>query len=183
MTKNGAKIKEGIQNLCYRPYELISGKVINESLDTDTYTISVMQSDGSLIIEGVLLSAAINEPNGLIAVPKDDSNVVIGCVDGPGEWVVLKTSQLAKLIYTCGNVSYEMDDTKISMKSGNSTFNISENLFQLSTVSESLFGILNDLITAITLLTVTTSSGVSSVPVNVSVFNTLLTRLSNLLSA
>jgi len=81
-----------------------------------------------------------------------------------------------------GEVTFTMKETGIKMAHGNTIFDIGE-LIKINTESESLFAILNDLITAISLLTVTTSTGPSSVPVNVASFTALLSRLSNLLSA
>ena len=183
MTKNESRIKEGIKALCYQPYELISGVVVAGSLDAEAYTISVQQSDGAITVEGVSLNVCANEANGMILIPEDGSNVVIGSIDGPGEWAVLKTSKVAKAIFKAGNVAYEIDEHKISLKNGSIVFDIDASLFRMNTAYESLYGLLSDLITGLTLLTVGTPSGASTVPVNVATFNSLLTRLNNLLSA
>jgi hypothetical protein len=57
MSKNSARIKEGIINLSREPYEIMSGKVLPGSTDTSAYTISVQPSDGSAPIEGVMLNS------------------------------------------------------------------------------------------------------------------------------
>ncbi len=53
-------------------------------------------------------------------------------------------------------------------------------VFDLATENENLKDILNDLLDAITQLTVTTSTGASGVPINVSSFLQIKTRLDNL---
>jgi hypothetical protein len=70
----------------------------------------------------------------------------------------------------------------VKIESGNTVIEV-ESLIRIATASESLHGILNELITAITLITVPTPAGPSGVPVNAATFNTIVTRLSNLLSA
>jgi hypothetical protein len=183
MSKNSARIKEGIINLSREPYEIMSGKVLPGSTDTSAYTISVQPSDGSAPIEGVMLNNVTENGKGLILFPKDDSDVVVGSIDGPGEWTLLKASEIRKAIITIENVVYEMNDTAVTIQNGSTHFNINTSVFKMNTASESLYQLLNDLITGITLLTVGTGTGPSTVPANVATFNTLLTRLNNLLSA
>ncbi len=183
MTRNASKIKEGIRTLTDKPFEIISGTVVSGSVDTGEYTFSVQPSDTSQPIERVMLSTITGNSNGVILVPKDNSNVIIGTIDGPGAWALIKANELEKVIVTIGNVVYEMDNTQVNIKNGNVVFNIGTSVFKMSTSGESLYGILKDLITGLTLLTVSTSSVASTVPVNVSTFTDLLTRLSNLLSA
>ena len=183
MTKNEAKIIEGIQALAERPCELMSGTVVAGSLDTGQLTISVKQANANIVIHGVLLGAISNENNGIVLIPKDSSDVVIGSIDGPGIWTVLKTSKLSKAIIDIGSLRFEMEGSKIVLKNGNVTLNIGNSLFTVSTASESLFSLLNDLMTALTLLTVGTPSGTSTVPINIATFTSLQARLGNLLSA
>jgi hypothetical protein len=183
MTKNTAKIKAGIRTLANAPNEIISGTVIAGSIDAGAYTVSVLPSDADESIEGVMLNAISEDGNGVILFPKDESNVVIGCVDGPGEWTLIKASEITKAIITIANVKYEINDTHVSIQNGDVLFNVSNNVFKMNTASESLFQLLKDCFTYLTALTVSTSSGISSVPVNVADFSSLITRLNNLLSS
>jgi hypothetical protein len=64
---------------------------------------------------------------------------------------------------------------------GNTVLTITPAGYNVVCGSESLTKILTDLLTAISNLTVETPSGNSSVPVNLTDFNDLKTRLSNLL--
>ena len=183
MNRNTIKIKAGIRALANDPHIIVSGTVAAGSLDEGAYTISVLPSDDSAPIEHVMLTTVTENDNGVVLFPKDESNVIIGCVDGPGEWVLLRAGELKKVIVNIGNVRYEMDDSQINIQNGSSVFNVGTAVFKMNTGSESLFQLLNDLITGLTLLTVTTPSGPSGTPINIATFSALLSRLNNLLSA
>ena len=186
MSRNTAKIKAGLRALTDKPYEIISGTVVGGSVDTSGYTFSVQPTDASMPIEGVMLST-ISNGNGAILIPKDNSNVIIGTIDGPGAWSLIKANELEKAVVTIGNVQCEMDDTQVNIKNGEVVLNIGTSVFKMSTSNESLFGILNDLLNGLALLEVATvvagSPVTSSVPINATTFVNLQTRLSNLLSA
>jgi hypothetical protein len=183
MTKNTAKIKAGIKALSEHPNEIISGTVVPGSVDTTGFTMSVQLTDNSAPIAGVMLNSVTENSNGLILFPKDGSNVIVGSIDGPGEWALIRASEITKAIITIENVTYEMDSAQVNVKNGTSVFNVGTSVFKMNTASESLFQLLNDLITGITLLTVGTGMGPSTVPINTATFSSLLTRLNNLLSA
>ena len=183
MTKNTAKIKAGIRALANNPYEIISGTVVPGSVNTGEYSMSVQPSDDSDPIEGVMLNPVTENGNGMILFPKDGSNVVIGSVDGSGEWVLMRASDLTKAIITIGDVTYEMDNTQMNIRNGDVIFNVSDRVFKMKTPEESLYQLLKDCFTYITALTVPTPSGTSSVPVNVADFNNLITRLDHLLTS
>lgn len=183
MNKNTAKIKAGIRALSATPDEIISGIVVPGSTDESEYTVSVRPADGSDPIEGVMLNSTTENGNGMILFPADDSHVIIGCVDGPGEWILLRAGELTKAVVTIGNVKCELDGSHLNVQNAEVVFNISDSVFKMSTASESLFQLLKDCFTYIAALTVPTPSGTSSVPVNVADFNNLVTRLDNLLTS
>ncbi len=183
MTKNTARIRAGIAALADKPYEIISGTVVAGTIDTDAYTVSVQPSDASEPIEGVLLSTMTGNNDGMIVVPKDDSNVIIATIDGPGIWSIVKAGELEQVSIKIGSVTYEMDDTQVNIKNGPVVFNIGASVFKMGTGGESLFDILNDLLTGIAAITVAVGSATSGLPNNAATFTTLQTRLNNLLSA
>ena len=156
-------------------------------MDTSEYTMSVQPTDTSQPIESVMLSTITGSSNGVMLIPKDNSNVIIGTIDGQGTWALLKANELEKAIVTIGNVQYEMDDTQVNIKNGSVVLNLGTTVFKMNTGGESLFGILNDLLNGLALLQVDTvvagSPVTSSVPNNVTTFVNLQTRLGNLLSA
>src|ERR1043165_160054 len=137
MSKNAAKINEGIRQLATNAVEIISGTTVPGSVDEDNFTLSVQPTDGGASIENVILNAVAGNPNGLILFPKDGSNVVIGSIDGPGEWTLIKTDELSKARITIGGVKYEMDDTQLTVQNGSVIFNLSDSVFKMNTASES----------------------------------------------
>lgn len=183
MSKNSEKIRNGIISLSTKPYEIISGTVVAGSIDERLYTMSVAISNGSTIINGVILNTISGESKGLFVIPKDNSHVIIGSTDGTGEWTLLKVSEIEKLTVVTEKVKFEIDDNGVEMQNDNLAFSMGDLSFKIKSGSESLYKLLQDLIKALTLLTVNTPSGVSAVPNNVADFTTLLTRLDNLLSA
>ena len=94
MTKNTAKIKEGIRALANSTNEIISGTVVPGSINTIEYSMSVLSSDDGDPVEGVMLNSVIESGNGMILFPADGSNVIIGSIDGPGEWTLLKANEI-----------------------------------------------------------------------------------------
>ena len=182
MNKNAARIRTSIRTLVSSPYEIVSGTVISGSVDADGLTMSVQPSDGSMPIEGVMLSTIVNTDRGLVLFPSDDSNVVIGSIDGPGEWALLRANKIERAYIKLNSLVYEMDTEHISIQNGDTTFKLSDSLFMMKTGSESMFSFLKDLLTYIKALTVPTPSGTSGVPLNISDFDSLISRLDNLLT-
>jgi hypothetical protein len=183
MNKSGVRIRDGIRSLVSRPFEIISGTVVEGSTDLSAYTVSVLPSDGVVPIEGVMLNSTAADQNGMIMIPKEGSNVVIGSVDGPGEWVLLRAGELAGIRVKIENVNVSIDEANVSIANGSMVFNISDSVFRINSASENLFQLLKDCFTYIAALTVPTPAGTSSVPVNVADFNNLISRLDNLLTS
>ena len=182
MNRNTAKINAGIRRLASKPNEIISGTVVSGSIDTGENTITVQPAEGAPVA-GVRLNAITGDNNGMILIPEEGSNVIIGSIDGPGECVLLRASEISKASVTIGDVNWVMDGDNITLQNSNVVLNLSESLLKLSTASESLFTLLRDLIKCITLITVPTPAGTSGAPLNVPDFNSLQTRLSNLLTS
>jgi len=182
MSKNTAKIKAGIRALADSPYEIISGTVVPGSVDMSEYTMSVQPSDASDPIDGVMLNPVTEDGNGLLLFPENGSNVIIGSIDGPGEWALIRASDLTKAIITIENVTYEIDNTQVNIQNGSVVFNVSNSVFKMNAPTESLFQLLKDCFTYISAITVSTPSGTSSIPINVADFSNLITRLNNLLT-
>jgi hypothetical protein len=86
------------------------------------------------------------------------------------------------MLLTIANTACTISESGVKIENGNTVIEV-ESVVKIASASESLHAILNDLITAITLITVPTPAGPSGVPVNAATFNSILTRLSNLLSA
>ena len=180
MNKNTAKISAGIRALHQQQQEIISGKVV--SIDTGSATMTIRPTGDGEPIENVRLSPIGGSSEGCILFPEANSDVVIASIDGPGEWILLKADKITKATVKIGSVNCEVTDSVITLKNGSVLLEVGNAQFKLNTPSETLFDILNDLISYISALTVSTSTGPSGVPLNISDFITLSTRLSNLLT-
>lgn len=180
MNRNTTKIGAGLRKLAGRPYEIVSGKVI--SLDSSAGTVKIQPTGDGEPIENVRLAPVSGTDGSVILYPDADTNVVICSIDGPGEWILLKADKLKKIAVKVGQVSCEVAEDELTFKNDNTILDITASSFKLNTPSESLFDLLNDLLTAIQLITVPTPAGPSGVPVNAATFSTLATRLSNLLT-
>jgi len=166
---NTHKIIEGIRQLTHKPHELVSGTVVPGSVDTTEYTCSIRlthMDDTDTPLANVRLSAVTENGNGVIRIPADGSNVVVGSISGRGEYFLVQCSDLVKQITTIDNTVLTITATGYSIVCGD----------------ESLTKILNDLLTALIQLTVETPAGNSSVPVNVSDLTDIQTRITNLLT-
>lgn len=183
MDKNIALIRSGLKQLVSQPCEIFSGVVIEGSLDETALTIAVQPNGSGSVIDGVTINAIANQNEGVLLIPKDNSQVIVGSVDGSGEWTLLKQSEISKAIFTIGDVGFEISDEKVIIKNGSLVFDAGSEVFKINSASESLYQLLNDLISEIQNITVPTPSGPSSPPINTPMFVTLASRLSNLLTA
>lgn len=179
MNRTTDNIANGLRRLATQPNEIASGKVMayNES----EATVDVQVTGNEQQLKGVRLKVTSGAGEGLLLVPKVGSDVVIGSVDGPGEWVVLMPSLLDKVRLKMGGVFAELTEEKVTLQNGSAVLELDSQV-KLNTASESLFDLLKDLLTYISALTVPTPSGPSGVPTNIADFTNLLTRLNNLLT-
>ncbi len=183
MSKNTGKILSAFRALAGGSCEIISGKVVAGSIDETNGTISVLPTDGESPIEGVMLKAHSAGGNGILQIPKDDTDVVIASIDGTGEWAVLLISEPEQVSVKIDNVECLITADAVTIANGSVAFVLTPEIIKMTTPTESLYAVLNDMITAITSLTVGTSTGPSTVPINVASFTALQARLSNLTSA
>lgn len=180
MSRHAEKIGAGIRSLLNRPYEIASGVVT--AIDDSHGTATIQLSDNSEPIKNVRIQAITGTDEGCRLVPETGSHVIIGSIDGPGEWVILTTSELQSAKIKIGNIECEIGSSAVVIKNGGVLFEVSSSVFKVKTGAESLFDILKDLISQIRLITVPTPAGASGTPVNATAFTTIETRLSNLLS-
>lgn len=115
------KITDAITGLGNKHIELLSGVVVAGSVDLAEYTCSVLlssQDEDDEPMPGVLLSSVTENGNGVILVPADGSNVIIGSIDGPGEHFIVRCSDLVKVVVTIGDTTLVMDGSSIVMNGG-----------------------------------------------------------------
>lgn len=115
---------------------------------------------------GVRLNAAVDTKHYHTVVPKEGSEVLVAVMDGrKAEAFVIGVSEVEKVIGKIDTVAYE----------------ISKEGYQLKRGSESLKKLLNDLLSEIMKITVTTSAGPSGVPINAPQLTQIQQRIPNLL--
>ncbi len=167
MSKNIKKIRAGIRDLLPANIEIMSAVVIsvNESdLTMEARTSSFEDTDAETVT--VSLNAVSENNNGCILYPEVGSNVIIASVDGPGEYILVRASNITKASITIDSQVFTMDGTKYGLVNG----------------SESLGKIMDDLLQAILNLTVSTSTGPSGTPINSSTISNIKSRLDNFLT-
>jgi len=163
MSKNAAKIKNGLQHLSNRPHEIMSGTVV--SVNEDAATMSVLLTDYDANVDNVLLNGVSDNLNGLLLIPSVNSNVVIASIDGPGEYTLVRASNIDKALINIGT-------TKLTIDSNG--YNVSHN-------GESLTKIMSDLLSALIGQTFSNGAGTTTPSSKLSDLQELKTRLNNLL--
>jgi hypothetical protein len=174
MNRNTARITAGLIALTGKPYEIISGSVVPGSLDPDNYTISVQTTDGEEPIMGVMLNPVAGNGNGLILFPEDGSNVIIGSIDGPGEWTLIRASNLLKIKALIGSgansTSLTLTDDEVEVVQGDAIMTMKNGKFSFKNGEKDLTTILSNILQHIQLMTVTTGTGPSGPPINIADF-------------
>ncbi len=102
---------------------LLSGKVVAGSLDEENGYCQVlltgmMDESGDGSGNDVLLSSVSLNNNGVILYPADGSDVIVGEVDGPGQYVLMRCSNLVKVNVIIGGSSITITDGLIQFNDG-----------------------------------------------------------------
>jgi hypothetical protein len=179
MSKNSLKIRRAIAALSESKPEILSGTVVPSSFNSGAQTVNVITCTGKKI-EAVYISSITGSDQGLTVIPKDNSNVVIGSIDGPGEWTILKTNELEKVMLNIGTTTLTMDGTDAEIQQGNTVLQMTSTAFKMNTSSESMFNLLKDLVTLITTITVAGTPIDATISTNLTL---LSNRINNLLTA
>ncbi len=184
MNSKITSLKNQFESLIQRQVELRSGTVVSGSYNGDENTISVSLDASDTIVTDVKLNAVSQNTQGFYLIPENDSYVVIATIDGAGEWFLVRTSNLQKVVVLIGSVSCEIDGNTIRFNNdSDSVIEIEDRHIKINTSTESLYTWLKDLLIKISAITVPTGTGVSGLPNNSAEFNALISRLGNLLSS
>ncbi len=144
------------------PLHSLAGEVI--SVDESSGTCDVRPFDGSAEVLGVRLYASPTSHQGLKQVPRVGSVVVVTFLNQVTGFVSL-VSEPEHVSVILGTTEVFVDNNGVRVKRGN----------------EDLFSIINDLLTEILALTVTTGVGPSGTPINAVNFGKIKVRLNTLL--
>lgn len=135
-----------------------------KSVGSNTCTV-VTEGEQPLEIENIQLRTVVDNTEAITIYPAEDSYVLIEQIEETGYWIVTSCQEIQKVRIKVGSSVYEQDTTYISIKNE----------------AENLKNILTELCSAIAQITVTAPNGVTSVPINASMFSALSTRIANLL--
>lgn len=144
------------------PSAIINATV--QAVDETTSSVTV-KLDSGLELDDVRLRAVIKAGNKVVLLPKVGSNILIGKIEGGDDYVVIAVEEIDKIIYVVGTVMFELDANGILLQKG----------------TETLKKVLDDLIAQIKLIVVPTNVGPSGNPLNGAAFDTIKTRIDNLL--
>lgn len=174
-------------------HPIMSGKVVAGSIDNDNVVCDVLltlddntatEDSESVPTGGVLLSAVSMNNNGVILYPADDSDVVVGAIDGDGNYTLLKCSTLVKYQLTIGSSQLTVVDGNVGVKVGSNTkltvtdgqvqalvgeqtkLTMTESGHKIEAGGYDLGTVLKNVILHTLAMTVTVPDGVSGTPVN-----------------
>ena len=144
------------------------------------YTITCVGQATSKVYFNVPLVTTISEKQSITAIPKLDSKVIIVQIDRLNSFVAL-TGELTSLYFTAPEIIAKINDKFQITDVSNVNFEITPSGMKLVVGSQSLKSAIQDLQTAIENLTVMTSTGASSVPINIANITTAFTKIKNTL--
>jgi len=136
---------------------------------------------GGIDYEDVLLYSIENpDLKGFVLIPAANSTVMVSRIAGSDRFFVALFSVIDKILFTCEDkMSIAVDKTTVSVISDKTTFKITQSGFTIAKSGSGLKKSLNDLLTALQQLTVSTSIGPSGVPINAAKFQEIQQDLSN----
>ncbi|WP_448529201.1 hypothetical protein [Raineya sp.] len=115
-TKAAERLVAAIKKVSNASATLATGKVV--SIDAETHTCDIeLDSEGADIF-GVRLRAVVDDANGLILVPKINSEVVIAKIN-TSQWVVVATAELESIKILIGSQTLIIDENGFVFNEGN----------------------------------------------------------------
>lgn len=168
------------------------------AVDESDFTCTVKR-DNAVEFFDVRLRGLVNpDLKGFAFIPKVGSTVLVCRIGKSNETFVCQFTEVEKLIFTSGDISMTFDPDKmellkgdnlsvlidnesITMKADQATIKATTGGLTLTKGSSGLKKTLNDLLSAIQKLTVTTGVGPSGPPINIADFVKVQTDLSNYL--
>lgn len=164
MEEIGQAIKELVNS--QRVTSIFPAQVI--SVDEGNSTIAVEDYVEGIQLDPVKIRASSGGNQGFVKIPTVGSTVLVANIGKDDKQYVV--------------LAYEQID-KILIRTSTARLEVRQSDFLISNQGESLASILADMMDAIKLITVPTPSGPSGVPNNAASFDTLKTRINNLLKS
>ncbi len=162
MSRKNKLLQDALKQLHINTPHLVSGILNNINATQGTCTLCTAEG---LLIEGVQLKTLKNNNYSLLLVPQENSWGHALQIGEP-DYLLIAADTLDKCLLQTTEGLFQLDDSG----------------FILQHKSESLGPILSDLLNTIMALTVPTNAGPSSIPSNITDFQTIQQRLQNLFS-
>lgn len=184
-----SNVRDLIRQLAATREELYLKVARVDRVNAGSRLCDVTPLDGSAPLLDVPLQAGQVGDVGMVWIPRQGSYVVVGFFN-PDTGCVVVTEELEAVKLRIDGLSVQADQEGVGLELNGEQINFgAEGLEALLktgrfTIKNDLYSLktaLTDLINAISVLTVTTSTGPSSVPVNVASFVAIGTKLNNLL--
>lgn len=197
MSKDIENIRRTLQQGASAGTDTVFQAVVSK-VDEEKFTCQVKRSN-DVSYFNVRLRGLVNpDLKGIALIPAIGSTVLVCRIGNSNQLFVCQYTEVDKLLFTSGDFSLTCDRDKvellkgdklsvtadaesITMKAGQATVKATTGGLTLSKGSSGLKKTLNDLLTAIQRLTVTTGVGPSGPPINIQDFITVQQELSNYL--
>ncbi len=179
MSERTEAIKRKLQELFAGETQVfpVTVKEVNE----DEFTCSVLFDDELEYTDVRLRSVIDSAKQGFCFIPKVGSRIMVGRIANSEQLFVALFSEVDKVLLTSGSLELTIDQDKLELKKGEAILKQTEAGFTMIRSGEGLKKILEDLITAITQLTVPTGVGPSGMPINAAAFTAIKNRIGNLM--
>lgn len=157
------EIREALANMSKKHGPAVSNIAKVKSVDESNATCELVDEDGQEIFD-VRLRPVLNGNKSILIVPKIGSYVLAVRVEDDDDWMVISYDEIEKIGYYLNTVEIEFKD-KIKMKAN----------------GQSLAKLMDDFFTAIKNMQFTTPDGTTTALVNLTEFEAIKERFSNLL--
>jgi len=151
------------------------------SVDVTNFSVTCVGQSTGKVYYDVPLVSVLQQNQSIVPIPDLDSFVIVVQIDKFNSFVCL-TGQLTQLYFTSPQVITTINDKfQITDADNNFDFEITPNGMKLVVGDQSFKDAITDLKTAIENLTVMTSTGASSVPINLSSIDDAFTKILSVL--
>lgn len=179
MSRDIEEIRQAFREKGNMPDAIFPAEVLE--VDETDFTCTVKQDDAVEYADVRLRAVVDGSLGGLALIPKPGSLVLVGRIGRSNELYVAQFSVIDKVVFTATRMELSLMGDAAEIKTGEAILRISERGTLIRKGQSGLKKTLDDLLTAIGQLTVTTPNGPSGVPVNAAAFARIKTELSTYL--
>ncbi len=197
MSKDIDEIRRKLRTVFGSENDNVFSGIVTE-VNEEEFTCTV-QRDEQVDYFDVRLRALVNsELQGLAFIPKVESTVLVCRIGNSSELFVCQFGEVDKIVYTNNDLTFNLNTEKVEVKKGDNisinidsdkievindqaTIKITSGGFTISKGNSGVKKTLENLLTAIKALTVTTGVGPSGTPINIADFAAIEQDLTNYL--